>query len=428
MRLDRAVTFEYSKFWYEIVEDTEEGLEDGKLLLTEKSVKELEKLNKSLNFLEIGRNRIRVLNCAGVVSFGNVRLEILPKFLRKSYRPLQPPESVRERRVILSNLLEMLKHTGMLKVKDVNLTCLGENDDFFEVFVYVFAKNLLNLLKSKVDACYVRRKEELKFVRGRIDVRKYVSSPNLHRIPCEFYERIADTPVNRTLKYVCYLLSRITRSEENYRLLRQIIAILDPVTLTPVSIDFVRGIEFNRLNSEFRPFIRFCESFLSSNSLSLWGGGIEFFSIIFPMEKLFEEFMAAVISRLLKGAKLHIQKSAGYLVTEPRAFRLVPDIVVEKDGEICVIDTKYKLLRPEERRYGISQQDLYRIYAYCKVLKARKAILLYPEEPNGEKIEKNLTLRGDISLFVRTIPLGFDLRKDWSSFLDEVENRLSKHI
>lgn len=146
------------------------------------------------------------------------------------------------------------------------------------------------------------------------------------------------------------------------------------------------------------------------------------------MEKLFEEFMAAVISRLLKGAKLHIQKSAGYLVTEPRAFRLVPDIVVEKDGEICVIDTKYKLLRPEERRYGISQQDLYQIYAYCRVLKARKAILLYPEEPNGEKIEKNLTLRGDISLFVRTIPLGFDLRKDWCSFLDEVENRLSKHI
>jgi len=424
LRPKRAVTFEYSKFGYEIVEDAEEGLEDGKLLLTEKSVEELEKLNESLNFLEIGRKRIRVLNYAGVVSVGNIRLEILPKFLKKTYEPLQSPENVKERQVILSNLIEMLKHTGLLKVKDVNLAYLSENDDFFEVFVYVFAKNLLSLLRSKVDICYVRRKDELNFVRGKIDVRRYVSSANLHRIPCDFYERVADTPINRTLKYICYLLSRITCSRENYRLLRQILAVLDPVTLTPVGVDYIKRITFNRLNSEFRPFVRFCESFLSSSSLSLRGGKVEFFSVIFPMEKLFEEFMAAVISRLLKGMELHIQRSIGYLVTKPRAFRLVPDIVVGGE-EICVIDTKYKLLKPEDRRYGISQQDLYQIYAYCRELKARKALLLYPEELNGGKVEKDLMLRDEISLFVRTIPLGVDLKNEWDAFLSEVENKLS---
>jgi len=366
LKTERIATFEYTEFEYEVVKEGEEGLKDGKLHLKEDSIEKLERLNESLKFAVIGRRKIKVLNYAGVIGFGDVRLEILPKFLKRRYdRGLLTPDEVKGREKILSNLLEMLKRTRRLSIKETDITMLGyEKDDFFEIFVYLFAKNLLNLLKYKVDASYVRRYEELSFVKGKIDVKRYVSNPaKLHKVPCIFYERSVDTPINRTLKYVCYLLSKKV-SPENYRLLKQILAILDPVTLSPVNVDYVKRITFNRLNAEFKLFIDFCEIILRSSTLSLQGTQIEFFSILFPMEELFEKFVAEVMKEIF-GNSVQIQEPIGYIVTKPiESFKLIPDIVIKAGNESYIIDTKYKLLDPEDRKLGVSQQDLYQIYVY----------------------------------------------------------------
>jgi len=326
----------------------------------------------------------------------------------------------------------MLKHARKLNVKETDLTTLGyEKEDFFEIFVYLFAKNLLNLLKCKVDASYVRRYDELSFVKGKIDIRRYASNPaKLHTVPCTFYERSIDNPINRTLKYVCYLLSKKV-SPENYRLLKQILAILDPVTLSPIDANYVKRITFNRLNIEFKPFIDFCEMILRSSTLSLQGTRIEFFSILFPMEKLFEEFVAEVIKteslhrEVFGDSYLQIQEKIGYFVTKPtEMFKLIPDIVIKAENESYVIDTKYKLLDPEDRKLGVSQQDLYQIYVYCKELDAKKALLLYPEELYEEKIKLDFTLRDEIEVFVRTISLDHDLREGWNDFVEELKKVL----
>jgi len=420
-----------------VIKEGEEGLEDGKLYLRENSIEKLERLNESLKFAVIGRRKIKVLNYAGIIGFGDVRLEILPKFLKRRYdKGLLTPNEVEDRNTILSNLLEMLKRTQRLKVKETDITMLSyEKGDIFEIFVHLFAKNLLNLLKCKVDMGYVKRCEELSFVRGKIDVKRYINPAKYHRIPCTFYERSMDTPINRTLKYVCYLLSRKV-NQENYRLLKQIMAILDPVTLSPVSADYVKRITFNRLNIDFKPFIDFCEVVLRSSTLSLQESQIEFFSILFPMEKLFEEFIAEVIRtedlhrEVFGDGVLQIQrekKDRIYFVTKPRKmFELIPDIVIKAGNDCYVIDTKYKLLDPEDRKLGVSQQDLYQIYVYCKALNAKKALLLYPEELYEKKIEQDFTLRDEIKVSVRTISLKHDLRQNdgWNDFVKELREAL----
>lgn len=432
--METVTTFEYTEFEYEIT-DGKEGFKDGKLYLKKETIEKLERLNESLKFAVIGRRKIKVLNYAGVIGFGDVRLEILPKFLKRRYdRGLLTPDEVEDRKKILSNLLEMLKRTRRLKVKETDIALLDKEDNFFEIFVYLFAKNLLNLLKCKVDAGYVRKNEELNFVRGKIDVKRYINPARFHRVPCVFYERSMDTPINKTLKYVCYLLSRKVNNQENYRLLKQIMAILDSATLTPVSADYIRKITFNRLNVDFKPFIDFCEVVLRSSTLSLQGSQIEFFSILFPMEKLFEEFIAEVIRttedlhEIFGDYDLQIQKGIGHFVIEPdKLFELVPDIVIKTKNESYVIDTKYKLLDPEDRKLGVSQQDLYQIFAYCKALKAEKALLLYPKELNendNKEIEENFTLMDGTKVFVRTISLDYDLKKEWNDFVNELKDVL----
>ncbi|AGK61337.1 McrBC 5-methylcytosine restriction system component [Archaeoglobus sulfaticallidus PM70-1] len=427
---DTITLLEYDSVEYEIVDTEEEGYDESekKLYMSEKTMLQLERLNREQKFVEIYRGRIKALNYAGVAKVGSIKIEIIPKFLiGKDSEEIKPK--------VMSNLLQMLRYTRRLNIRKVEFAELDFKSDFFEVFVHLFAKNLLNLLKVKHDRGYVRRYDELRFVKERIDTRKYGANPaKLHRIPCIYHERSMDTPINRTLKYTSYLMLRLVRSRENYRLLKQIISILDPVELTPVSPDLVKRISFSRLNAEFEPFINFCWLFLRGCSLTLQASNVEFFSLMIPMERLFEEFIGEVIRdnprivpENVRGSIL-IQKRIGHLATKngKRKFELRPDIRIEGVGK-AIVDTKYKLLSLEERNYGVSQQDLYQMYAYCKESDTTKCLLIYPEGLNG-KIESRWRLGKDedIELHVKTVSLIHDLtsKNGWSEFIGELEETL----
>ena len=80
----------------------------------------------------------------------------------------------------------------------------------------------------------------------------------------------------------------------------------------------------------------------------------------------------------LKKHNLKVQDSKHHLFE--KKFALRPDIVVEnKESETCIVmDTKWKLLNLYSNNYGISQSDMYQMYAYGKKYKTEKVVLLYP--------------------------------------------------
>ena len=65
-------------------------------------------------------------------------------------------------------------------------------------------------------------------------------------------------------------------------------------------------------------------------------------------------------------------------------FKLRPDIVIARknDGAIFVLDTKWKLLSEGKANYGISQADMYQMYAYQKKYGAQNVTLVYPKTDN----------------------------------------------
>ncbi len=402
-------TFEYAEIKYEETEGKERANpEESKLYLNRKSIEYLEKLN----IAQVFRSGIKFQNYVGVVSFRDLRLEILPKFMRTGEKFVMA-EDVNNRKEILSSLVKMLEYSGWGGIKSVDLTRLGEEDEFFEIYVYLFARNLSSLLKTKRDSSYIRNYDELRFVKGRIDFKRYGNPARLHKIPCHYFERSIDTTINRTLKYVSYLLTKNVRNRETRRLLQRIPPILEPATLAPVSISEIDRITFNRLNSSFEPYINFCKTFLQRSVLSFQGDNLDFFSFLIPMEILFERFIAKAVEEIVenefKNYILNIQKKFGHLarIGNTGMFALQPDIVLFKDNsDKQIIDTKYKLLNPEERKLGISQQDLYQMYAYCRELNSGECVLLYPEGVNGA-IERDFKLgkNGEINLHVRTISL-----------------------
>ena len=105
-------------------------------------------------------------------------------------------------------------------------------------------------------------------------------------------------------------------------------------------------------------------------SFTTFSGSTTSRALLFPMESVYESYVAQQMKKVMEpeGWNVSCQDRGHYLFTEPRhQFALRPDIVMEKDERRVVLDTKWKRLINNERiYYGISQSDMYQMYAYSK--------------------------------------------------------------
>ena len=110
-------------------------------------------------------------------------------------------------------------------------------------------------------------------------------------------------------------------------------------------------------------------------------------SLLFPMDKLFERFVAAWLrSSIPPTIRLRSPAASEYLTVHDgdKMFRLEPDLLLESSNQKWVLDTKWKKLDAADRsnKYGLSQGDFYQLYAYGKKYLAGQAsselVLIYP--------------------------------------------------
>jgi len=338
----------------------------------------------------------------------------------------------------------MLSCTERLSIREMDLAGLDvENTDLFEVFMALFARNLARLLNTTQKKAYTREERELRVVRERIDVRAYTNPARLHIIPCTFHEYTVDNLLNRTLKYTCHLMARTARRFETVKMLRSIIALLDAVTLTPVTVAEVDTITFDRLNRRFEPFVRICRIFLAGSTLTLQASDVETFSLLIPMEKLFEEFIAAVLIDdpayfLGSGVTVLAQQRIGHLVQKrsgSRLFSLIPDLLAEGPGGTLVIDTKYKLLDEAENAHDVSQADAYQMFAYVVKVRAKARMLLYPDTELKSSLDVSYEVKDEeksrrIPLLIRSVRLSHPLttREGWEAFREEVAGVIQEMV
>jgi 5-methylcytosine-specific restriction enzyme subunit McrC len=102
------------------------------------------------------------------------------------------------------------------------------------------------------------------------------------------------------------------------------------------------------------------------------------------MNQLFESYVGAVAKRVfakeglevsLQGPKRHLARVA----SGSPVFELKPDIVArDAEGIAFIIDTKWKRLKEEVYREGVSSTDVYQMYAYSTQYASPDVFLLYP--------------------------------------------------
>lgn len=255
-----------------------------------------------------------------------------------------------------------------------------------DLFVRMFVDEVYRLVRRGLKSDYTAKQDNETCVRGKIVFSEHIRKNLLHRerVFVEYDVFSVDCPENRLVKSTALYLQRHTTDLQNRKDLRNVLSVMEQIPISQnVEQDFLRCGQ-SRSMADYQRLLELCRVFLQGKSFTAFSGGQAALALLFPMERIFESYVATVLRRHLgaKQYRVHVQAKGKYLFELPRKqFALRPDLVIEdlNSGEQTVLDTKWKLLFPKWHNYGISQADMYQMYAYQKEYQAKQTVLLYPD-------------------------------------------------
>ena len=286
-----------------------------------------------------------------------------------------------------SIFLEMLRSLKDISFKEFNSSNLKTDRlNLFEIFIFMFTNEAAALVKQGLKSAYNSVEANERFFKGKLNVSQNIKHNYVRRdrFFTRYDEWSINRPENRLLKATLIFLQKQSGDDCNRLHLSRLMSFFEGVDAsTDYEADFSQCTA-SRGMSHYEKALSWCRVFLRGNSFTAFVGSEVAVALLFPMEKIFESFVAAKFRRYLpKNVELRTQDTRYSLFDRPtKAFRLRPDIVLIDGDKSTVMDTKWKLLSENVHNYGISQSDMYQMYAYSKKYHAEKIVLLYPQPDN----------------------------------------------
>jgi 5-methylcytosine-specific restriction enzyme subunit McrC len=333
--------------------------------------------------LEHGRKGLRARGVVGVIAAQGCALEILPKIDVPGADGVEGTGKIRRR------LVHMLAVALDLKIDAGQVTALDwQRETLLEILIRLFSEKLVDAVRQGMPRRYVERADDLPTLRGRLNVTRQFTTLAVEpsRLACRFDALTPDVALNRIMKATVIRLSRIARTTDNQRRLRELAfayADIADVQVTALRWDEVT---LDRTNARWRELLNLAHLLLGERFQTTSAGGSDGFSLLFEMNTLFEEYVARMLRRALADTDLHVVSQGGRLYcleTDDRRGLLQtrPDIVIKRGGAVVqVIDTKWKRIaaRIDDPKRGVSQTDVYQMMAYGRLYRCNRLTLLYP--------------------------------------------------
>jgi 5-methylcytosine-specific restriction enzyme subunit McrC len=316
----------------------------------------------------------------GVIHFGRQVINLLPKIF---YDP-EKKYSHRDIEVIHCHIMWWLSYCNKIKFPNYNTSIGSLKGDLFEILIYQFAKYTRELINSSIYQQYQEEERELNFVKGRINTTAYINENIVkgrwHRINCTYELFSIDNKFNRIIKHVASFLYNESKNDENRKLLRDILFILDEVTLERSTAEECKLIQFNPMFSDFEIVRDYCYLFMKNSISYSYKNALNLFAFLIPMEYLFEDFIAGFIKKEIQGVGVKSQCATENL-DEGGKFPICPDLIIETSTKKIIADAKYKVIYSDEydAKRGVSQADLYQMVSYAIRFDIGEVMLFYPD-------------------------------------------------
>ena len=327
--------------------------------------------------LKVTRHGIKTKSWVGVIKYKNLHLEILPKLISADANN-DGEISEAERSIILKNLIFILSYTKNLDIKTNDKAKLStEKNPFIEILIREFATSLFEALKRLTPKRYVREEENLNYLKGKIKFSENIryNCTNQAKFFCEYDEFSENNVLNQLFLFVSTCLYNISNNSYNKKTLKFIINYYSDISLVRFDKFKVRKIKLTRNQELFKKTFKLAKMFVEQTSVDLSKNKFENITLVWDMNKLFEEFIFELIKRKIPECKAIAQKPKRLLKKENvtrRDTRI--DILIQKPQ--VIIDTKYKKFTDFD---DITSADIYQVTTYCLLHNYKRAILLYPQ-------------------------------------------------
>jgi 5-methylcytosine-specific restriction enzyme subunit McrC len=388
-----------------------------------------------------GRRHIRVKNYVGVIETSTgTTLEILPKLFNDT-----GGINIAKSKAIFLRMLKALYESPYIRVGSAHLETI-DNFPIFEFFIQNYLAELEYATRGGLTSSYITQEKNSTFLRGKLLVTENIkyNSFSHNRFFCQFDEFSTNTPFNKILKTTLRHLMLRTRSSANKRRLLNLMSHFENTEFSINIIDdFERCNKDLRIRSKFQKILEWSEVFLTGKSFGNFIGSVSNFSMLFPMEKLFENYICHLIKKYCSGISIKAQDRRFSLVGQKatigdinfstKLFNLRPDIVL--NDNLAILDTKWKILNENVKKFNISEADVYQMHAYGRRYQQSNPInipprlgLIYPMNPNFNKDLLQMRFGSDMYLDVIPIDLSINPAIEISRVVNKFLTNLSAEI
>lgn len=318
------------------------------------------------DILVVGYNKITFTQYVGLISVGDLSIEVLPK------ADSQDKPDARTWRAVLVQMLLLCRGIRV----EANEEALLRESKFplYEILAKYLVGEVRLLLREGLKKQYVREENMLSVCKGRIKFGKTIArtAGNQAKFVVDNDEYTIDHSLHRLIKTALQKLVRVCGSSELRTELNSCASFFEQIRPFSYS-ESIDGIILDRSTKRYAKALAISQLVLQGRGVEPQLGNTPVTSFLFDMNKLFEDFIFRCLKTQQDVAGINVNRQVSIPFWEESNLR--PDIVVIQGARRMVIDTKWKV----NSRNSPTSHDLQQMFAYNRYFGATSSVLLYPE-------------------------------------------------
>ena len=331
----------------------------------EKHFNALVKLNElhDSKYFTVIHKGLKFKQFVGVIQVDDLIIEILPKI----------DNNKEDENVWQNVLIEILRVTKKLKVQKVGQANVNkQNIHLLDIYFEWFLNEVQLLIHQGLIKQYYKETNNVKALKGKLEFSGHISKNLVHKERFYTTHQVYDKDhlVHQILSQALFIVEECSKGNYLYSKCKTVQLDFPEVKTIKVNESTFTKIPKSRKKAPYETALAIARLIILNYAPSVSSGSERMLALLFDMNSLWEEY---VLIRLKQASKdLTILGQDSKVLWNGITIR--PDIVIKKDNEKFIIDTKWKNIDYSKP----STHDLRQMYVYNDYWESTKAMLLYP--------------------------------------------------
>ncbi len=277
-------------------------------------------------------------------------------------------------------LLQMLKACGKIKPQSAGSAHVKkQNLNLLEVYFELYLAEVNNLIRKGLVKKYRKQTSNTKALKGKLEFAGHLQKNSIHKE--RFYTNHQVYDIDHILHQVLFkalgVVAQFTYGSALQDTCKRVLLSFPLVSQQNITKTQISSIKLNRKTEGYAYALELARLIILNYSPDITSGKEKMLSLLFDMNQLWEVYVLKQLQKACEGTDILVSGQESKYFWGPNTLR--PDIVLRKGTETYIIDTKWK--RPKNNNASVS--DLRQMYTYCRFWDAKKAVLLYPGDCEG---------------------------------------------